>query len=101
MATRVALYLIKTYQVMITQQTETLRPLLQSIAIHLKYHFKNQRVSLTHFPLNRGYFFDQDTIGINLAALSILQKSIAEINDRDFAGMFSAPSLAASDPFHE
>ena len=66
-----------------------MRPLLQSIAIHLKYHFKTER----------------NTIGVNLAALSILQKSIAEIANNDFAGLFAKPDSEAqvdlqSDPFH-
>jgi hypothetical protein len=36
-----------------------------------------------------------------LAALSILQKTIAEIANNDFTGLFKAPTAAASDPFHE
>ena len=62
-----------------------MRPLLESIAIHLKYRFKNER----------------DTIGVNLAALSILQKTIAEIANNDFAGLFNAPDAVTNDPFHQ
>ena len=72
LAARVALYLIRTYQVQVTQQVDQMRPLLQSVAIHLKYHFRNER----------------ETIGVNLAALSILQKQIAEIANNDFEGLF-------------
>ena len=62
-----------------------MRPLLQSIAIHLKFHFRNER----------------ETIGVNLAALSILQKQIAEIANNDFQGLFEAPNTTVSDPFHQ
>ena len=85
LAARTALYLIKTYQIQVVQQVDTMRPLLQSLAIHLKYHFKNER----------------QTIGVNLAALSILQKTIAEIANNDFGGLFTAPDALTSDPFHQ
>lgn len=61
-----------------------MRPLLESISLHLRTQFKR----------------DRDTIGVNMAALSLLQKSLAEINNNDFAGLFQAPTTAASDPFH-
>jgi len=71
--------------VQITQQVDQMRPLLQSLAMHLKYRFKNER----------------ETIGVNLAAVSILQKTIAEIENNNFAGLFNKPDAVANDPFHE
>ena len=53
--------------------------------MHLKYRFKNER----------------ETIGVNLAAVSILQKTIAEIENNNFAGLFNKPDAVANDPFHE
>ena len=65
LSTRAALYLIKTYEKEIVQQVETMRPLLNSIAIHLKHQFKEQK----------------NTIGVNIAALKILSKDVSSKAD--------------------
>ena len=61
-----------------------MRPTLLSIGIHLKHQFKRQR----------------ETIGVNLAALQLLQKQIADATNKDFSAFFDAPGNA-TDPFHE
>lgn len=83
LAARTALYMIKTYEVQFTQQIDQVRPLLLSIAIHLKSRFTT----------------DKDTIGVNIAALSIIGKQIAELEYNDFSGLFAARDT--TDPFHE
>lgn len=75
--------MIKTYEVQFTQQIDQVRPLLLSIAIHLKSRFTT----------------DKDTIGVNIAALSIIGKQIAELEYNDFSGLFAARDT--TDPFHE
>ncbi len=45
MAARIALYLIKTYELQLTQQVDLVRPLLSSIGIHIQHRFKAERVS--------------------------------------------------------
>ena len=85
LATRTALYLIKSYEIQITSQVDQMRPLLQSIAMHLKHHF----------------MADRETIGVNMAALSILQKQLAELQNNDFEGLFGKKAAISSDPFHE
>jgi len=57
--------------------------LLLSIAIHLKSRFATER----------------ETIGVNIAALSIISKQIAEMENNDFSGLFAVRDT--TDPFHE
>jgi hypothetical protein len=54
------------------QQADETRGLLTSISIHLKHRFSEQR----------------EQIGINLAAMGVLQKGLTEVAQADFEGLF-------------
>ena len=62
LVTRAILYILKTYQVQLKQDPNML-PVLKSITLHMRSHFKEIR----------------DTIGMNTCALKLIRK---EINDK-------------------
>ena len=60
-----------------------MRPILHSIAIHLKHQFKEQR----------------NTIGVNIAALSIMSKDVSSRTSQDFGSLFREKGNEKNDPF--
>ena len=61
-ASRCVLFILDTYQPQI-QMTLDMEPVLKSIAVHMRYHFKDRR----------------DMIGINQAALKLLEKEVTSV----------------------
>ena len=59
---RAALYIIKSYQKQLIFDAASVNPLLKSIWIHMRSHFKDEK----------------DTIGMNVAALERISKTILE-----------------------
>ena len=61
---RAILYILKAYQVQLKLDKEMI-PILKSISLHMKFHFKNLR----------------DEIGINISALKMIQKDVNDTID--------------------
>ena len=78
LVTRAILFLAKSYQVQIKQDASML-PLIKSISLHMKQHFKELR----------------DEVGINVCALKVVQKEVREQRTSgEAAGLdFSKPSF--------
>ena len=69
LAARCALFLLRRYQRQIQQQDE-MQAVLKSLKIHLRHHFgQSKRV-----------------VGMNLAALELVGKQLAEAGKQDFGG---------------
>jgi len=62
LAMRAALYIIRSYQKQLTFDSGAVHPLLKSIWLHMRAHFRDEK----------------DTIGMNVAALERVSKAIIE-----------------------
>ena len=61
-SSRCVLYILETYQPQI-QMSLDMEPVLKSIAVHMRFHFKDRR----------------DIIGINQAALKLIEKDVTSV----------------------
>jgi U3 small nucleolar RNA-associated protein 12 len=83
LASRATLYIMKSYQVQL-KLTKEMLPLLKSISLHMKYHFKNLR----------------DDIGINISAIKMIQKEVNEVDkNMDFGLDFNRPEIGGAFEF--